>query len=151
MERRNNSNVEKGFISRFVNKNDLSYPTHSVHIFAENNPVGEHNRERLNELNSPLYTTNTISKISPEVNLSQSQIEAINARKISDTDNLRCKLEIKNGAQVMLTTNVNLENRLVNGLVGWVMEFKSTGSTVKVIYVKFNDKKACKMAMERDV
>ena len=66
------SNVEKGFISRFVNKNDLSYPTHSVHIFGENNPVGEHNRERLNELNSPLCTTNTISKFSPEVKLSRS-------------------------------------------------------------------------------
>ena len=51
----------------------------------------------------------------------------------------------------MLTTNINLEDRLVNGLVGWVMEFKSTNSTVKVIYVKFNDKKAGKIAMERDM
>ena len=70
---------------------------------------------------------------------------------MSDADNLRCKLEIKNEAQVMLTTNINLEDRLVNGLVGWVMEFKSTNSTVKVIYVKFNDKKAGKIAMERDM
>ena len=44
------SNVEKALISRFVNKNYLSYTTHSVHIFDENSPVGEHNRERLNQL-----------------------------------------------------------------------------------------------------
>ena len=30
------SNVEKTFISRFVNKDDLSYPP--MHIFAKNNP-----------------------------------------------------------------------------------------------------------------
>ena len=34
------SNLEKALISRFINKIDLSYPTHSVHMFAENNPVG---------------------------------------------------------------------------------------------------------------
>ena len=34
------SNVEKALISRFVNKNDLPYPTHSVHIFPDNNLVG---------------------------------------------------------------------------------------------------------------
>ena len=48
-----------------------------MHIFPENNPVGEHNRERLNEINIPLYTTNTIDKIPLEIKLSQSQIEAI--------------------------------------------------------------------------
>lgn len=32
-------NVEKALISRFVYKNNLSYPAHSVHMFAENNPV----------------------------------------------------------------------------------------------------------------
>ena len=85
-------------------------------------------------------------KILPEIKLFKRQIEAINATKISNTGNLACKLEIKNGAQVMLTVNVSLEDRLVNGLIG----FKSTDITVKVIYVKFNDKKAGKMATQRD-
>ena len=48
----------------------------------------------------------------------------------------------------MLTTNTNLEDRLVNGLVSKLMGFKSTDSTVKVIYVQFNDEKA--RAMQRD-
>ena len=50
----------------------------------------------------------------------------------------------------MVTTNINLENRLENGLVVRVMGFKSTDSTVKVIYVKFIDEKAGKMEMHSD-
>ena len=34
------SKVEKALISRFINKNDLSYPTYRAHIFPENNLVG---------------------------------------------------------------------------------------------------------------
>ena len=41
---------------------------------------------------------------------------------MSDTGNQACKLEVKDGAQVMLTTNINSEDRLVNGLVGKVMD-----------------------------
>ena len=74
--------MQKGLISRFVNKNNLSYPTRSVlkmqcakNIFFKNDPVGENNRERLNELNGLLYTTNAIDKISPEIKHYESQIE----------------------------------------------------------------------------
>lgn len=116
------SNIRKALTCRFVNKNDLSYPAHSVHIFAENNPAGEHNREILNELNSPLYTINTIDKILPETKRSKSHIEAINTRKISEAGNLTCKLEIQNGAQVMITTNINSEDRLMNALVGSMID-----------------------------
>lgn len=103
-------NVEKALISRFVYKNNLSYPAHSVHMFAENNPVWEHNRIRLNERSSPLYTINAIGKISPEIELSQNQIEAIDAWKIIDTGNSAGRSEIKTGAQVMLPANINLKD-----------------------------------------
>ena len=36
----------------------------------------------------------------------------------------------------MPTSNVNLEERLANGLVDRVMGLKSTGNIAKVIYVK---------------
>ena len=144
--------MEKILISKFVNKNGLSYPTHSVHIFAENNSVGEHNKERITELNAinSINSINAIGKNPAESKISQSQIEAINVRKISDTGNLAFNLDIKNGTQVILTININLKDRLVNGLVVMVMGFKYIGNTVKVIYVKFNDKKAGKMAIQGD-
>ena len=41
---------------------------------------------------------------------------------MSDTGNLARKLGIKYEAQVMLTTNINSKDRLVNGLVGKAMD-----------------------------
>ena len=47
----------------------------------------------------------------------------------------------------MLAIKNNLEDRLVNGLVGRVMGFKSTRNTFNVVYIKFNDKKAEQIAI----
>ena len=125
---------------------------HIVHIFAENNSVGEHNKERITEFNAinSINSINAIGKNPAQSKISQSQTETINVRKISDTGNLAFNLDIKNGTQVILTININLKDRLVNGLVVMVMGFKYIDNTVKVIYVKFNDKKAGKMAIQGD-
>ena len=74
----------------------------------------------------------------PKETLSQSQIDAIKQRKVSGTGNLVSKLKLKIGAQVMLTSNLDIDDRLVNGLVG----------TVKLCYVKFNDNNATGEAMQ---
>ena len=117
-----------------------------VCIFGENHPVVEHTRDILNELRCPLYSIETYGKIPRKLKPSQGQIEATTARKISDKSNLACKLEVRNWAQAMLAIKNNLEDRLVNGLVGRVMGFKSTRNTFNVIYIKFNDKKAEQIA-----
>ena len=118
-----------------------------VCIFGENHPVVEHTRDILNELRCPLYSIETYGKIPRKLKPSQGQIEATTARKISDKSNLACKLEVRNWAQAMLAMKNNLEDRLVNGLVGRVMGFKSTRNTFNVIYIKFNDKKAEQIAI----
>ena len=118
-----------------------------VCIFGENHPVVEHTRDILNELRCPLYSIETYGKIPRKLMPSQGQIEATTARKISDKSNLACKLEVRNWAQAMLAIKNNLEDRLVNGLVGRVMGFKSIRNTFNVIYIKFNDKKAEQIAI----
>ena len=118
-----------------------------VCIFGENHPVVEHTRDILNELRCPLYSIETYGKIPRKLKPSQGQIEATTARKISDKSNLACKLEVRNWAQAMLAIKNNLEDRLVNGLGGRVMGFKSTRNTFNVIYIKFNDKKAEQIAI----
>ena len=60
----------------------------------------------------------------PKETLSQSQIDAIKQRKVSGTGNLVSKLKLKIGAQVMLTSNLDIDDRLVNGLVGTVKQIK---------------------------
>ena len=70
---------------------------------------------------------------------------AINGRKIIQTVNLACNLETKNGAQLMLTTNIEIEDKLVNWLVPRAIEFKSTANTISNIHVKCDDERAGKM------
>ena len=50
----------------------------------------------------------------------------------------------------MLTANVNIEDRLVNGLVGKVMKFKLVYNQITIVYVKFNDKNAGSITMQSD-
>ena len=92
---------------------------------------------------------NAIDDIPHEVQLSDKQMDAIRARKIGDTRNLVSILRIKIGAQVMLTSNINIEDRLV--MVGKVMGIAHEHRTVKIIYVKFNDENAGLVTMRCDI
>ena len=74
--------------------------------------------------------------------LSQSQINGIKQRKMSQTGNLESQLKLKIGAQIMLTSNLDTDVRLVNGLVGTVKQIKYKNNEVSVVYVKFNDNTA---------
>ena len=97
--------------SRFCNK--PSYPESAVHIFAENKPVQQHNEIQLDKITGELVEIQAID---------ESQIKA--KKKISETGNLTYSIKPKIGAQFMLTANVNIEERLVNDLVGKIMKLK---------------------------
>ena len=70
---------------------------------------------------------------------------------MSETGNLESQLKLKIGAQVMLTSNLDIDDRLVNGLVGTVKQIKYKNNEVSVVYVKFNDNNAGREAMQSDV
>ena len=74
--------------------------------------------------------------------LSQSQINGIKQRKMSQTGNLESQLKLKIGAQIMLTSNLDTDVRLVNGLVGTFKQIKYKNNEVSAVYVKFNDNTA---------
>ena len=48
-------------------------------------------------------------------------------------------IETKIGPKVMFTSKINIEKRLVNGLVGEIMNIGHEQGAVTVIYVKFNN------------
>ena len=75
----------------------------------------------LNEIDGQTISLSLIDGIPCEVQLSDKQLKRIRARKIGGTGNLESVLKLKFVAQVMLTCNINIEDRLVNGLVGKVM------------------------------
>ena len=86
-----------------------------------------------------------------DINLSQSQIDAIKQRRMSEKGNLESQLQLKIGAQVMLTSNLDIDDMLVNGLVGTVKQIKYKNNEVSVVYVNFDDNNARTEAMQPDV
>ena len=120
-------------------------------MFAENKPVKEHNETQLNTLDTQLILVDATDEIPKDIVLSQSQIDAIKQRKMSETGNLESQLKLKIGAQVMLTSNLDIDDRLVNGLVGTVKQIKYKNNEVSIVYVKFNDNNAGREAMQSDV
>ena len=70
-----------------------------------------------------------------------------NCGKISGTQNVAAKLELKYAAKIMLTSNVNLEDRPVNVLLSKKVTFYFIDSAIEVKDVKLNDINAAKVIM----
>ena len=130
---------------------EKSFPQHVVHMFAKNRPAKEHNETQLNTRDTPLILIDAVDEIPKDIVLSQSQIDAIKQRKMSEAGNLESQLQLKIGAQVMLISNLDIDDRLVNGLVGTVKQIKYKNNEVSVVYVKFNDISAGREAMQSDL
>ena len=111
-----------------------SYPEHAMHMFAENKPVKRHDETQLNNLDSQLVCIEAINKFPKNINVPHSQIDAIKLRKINETGNLESQLNFKVGSQVMITSNIDTNDRLVNGLVGKVSQFKYSNIVVSVVF-----------------
>ena len=60
-------------------------------------------------------------------------------------------MNLKVGSQVIITSNIDINDRLVNGLVGRVTQFKYSNNVVSVVFVKFNDDIVGLEAMRSDV
>ena len=120
-------------------------------MFAENKPAKEHDETQLNTLDTQIILIDTIDEIHKDIVLSQSQTDTINQRKMSGTGNFESQLKLKVGVQVMLTSNLDIDNRLVNGLVGTVKQVKYKTNEVSVVYVKFNNNNAGSGATKSDV
>ena len=90
-------------------------------------------------------------EIPKDIVLSQSQIDAVKQRKRSETGNLESQLKLKICAQLMLTSNLDIDDRIVNGLVGTTKQIKYKNNEVSVVYVKFNNNNAGREPMQSDV
>ena len=102
----------------------------------------------MNEIDGQTISLGATDHTSHEVQLSKSWEQS--EQEIEDTGNLACVLKLKIGAQVMLTCNINIEDRLVNGLVGKVMRIGHKRNIVTAIYVKFDDQTAGLATMQSD-
>ncbi|XP_057310673.1 uncharacterized protein LOC130648634 [Hydractinia symbiolongicarpus] len=117
---------------------NLAIPDDAVYLFAENAPKDEVNQQKLDLLPSLEITIIAHDKLPNHV--SEDRIDRALNCSTSEAGGLSRYLRVKSHARVMLTTNIDIEDRLINGQIGMIVDFKySTANNVDIIFVKFDD------------
>ena len=112
------------------NKNDDG----KIKIFGKNCSVNLENLKQLQKLKSSLFTIEAI-------HLPKNRIVKVTAGgTIEDTGFLN-KLEVKEGARIMLIHNVNTNDGLTNGAQGTLEKILCDDSKVRYILIKFDNKR----------
>ena len=104
--------------SRFIDSEDSNYPKQALHIFAENAPVSTYNDTMLNQLAGLPTEIEAIDIAPSNCGFTESDIIVAQNCKPSDTGGLVKCLKLKLEAKIMLTVNVDVQDRLINGQTG---------------------------------
>ena len=114
-------------------------------IFLQKMPQLKDNDNRLKYIPGKLITIPT--KDEAPKNSKISYIREAQNRKMSETGDLASILELKINARIMLTTNINIEDRLINGQMGTVKHIEIRDTEVQTIYLELDDKCAGQLRM----
>ncbi|CAB3983986.1 ATP-dependent DNA helicase PIF1-like [Paramuricea clavata] len=128
--------------SRTITAGDENYPSDALHIFTKNAPVDEYNIDRLQQIQLPQYVLEALDQFPPHVR--KQDIDKVLSKGRSETGGLHTKILIKENARVMLTTNVDISDRLINGQLGTVIKVSvdNVSNKPSTIFVKFDDSNA---------
>ena len=74
----------------------------------------------LDEIESQFITVPAIDILPKDCDIN---VESLQKRRLSETGNLVSLLKLKVGAQIMLTKNIDIDDKLVNGALRKVMNF----------------------------
>ena len=121
---------------RIIKKPDDNYPGEVMHIWAENKPVDAHNNKMFDSIYADLVTI--IAHDLYPTYVSDIDINKALERGGCSNAGLDYKIESKVGTRVILTTNVDVEDRLINVQIGTVVKIKMNrvSSKPEVMYVK---------------
>ena len=134
--------------SRSVSPTDPNCPSHALHIWAENAPVDENNNKHLQQLSGPVYTLEVVDQYPS--NLAEQDIDKVLSKGRSENGGLDAEIQVKKkNARVMLTVNVDINDRLINGQMGTIARIVINQNTNKpsVIFIKFDDCQARNIKM----
>ena len=134
--------VENLLKSRFTQKSDENYPKDALHMYAENEPAMKRNEGVLNELPGKLYTIEPDNCSYPLV-----LIQAAQNQKQINKGSLANVLKLNIGAKIMLTVNIDIQDRLINGQTGIVRHIDFAQGSACKVYIKVSDKQAGSKAM----
>ena len=109
-------------------------------FFAENYPKDQHNGAKLETLQEQVVEIPSIDKVLSEI--IDNILSSIENRPVNQTGNVASKLRLKRHCRVMLRTNVDISDRLINGQLGPIYDFPTNIATVTKIYIKLDDNTA---------
>ena len=142
-------NDEKILKSKFIEKSDHNYCNETFHIWAENDPVEKHNKKMLDSLPGAEYMTSAIDKMPDSIY--DAILEKIYSLSQMKTGGLAHKLTIKLQAKVMLTSNIDVSDKLCNGQIETIHHLKQdSNGNVTTIYLKMDDECAGLQAVRTD-
>ena len=135
--------------SRLLNHYHPNYPQNAFYIFSENASAKRQNLEMLYSIEENIFTIPAKDQF-PKSSPCQKIIEVLNRNQV-EPRGLAGVLDIKLNARVMLTVNIDLQDRLVNGQLGTVKCIRTdSGRNVSKIYITFDDSKAGLKKMKSD-
>ena len=111
--------VENLVKTRFKNESNENYPKDALYMYAENQLAIKSNEAFLNALPGELYTTEADDKI-PNNCKYLVTTQAAQSRKQTNTGGLVYLLKLKIDAKVILTVNLDIQDRLLNRQIGYV-------------------------------
>ena len=112
-----------------------------THTFATNKKVKAHNTKVLNSMGTHIWNIPAIDSAKDvQTNLLDHTVEE--ELPISKTGNLESHLQICVNARVIITTNIDVSDGLVNGSTGHVIQVISNQNSVNCILVKLESKNA---------
>ena len=136
-------------VSWLRSKLNNNYYQDALHIFSENESAHMHNITMLNSIENHLYKIDAKDHI-PK-NISSTKIESVLKGNQSETGGLASTLQIKLNARVMLTMNVDRQDRLINDQLGTVKHIAINDQrNISNIYIKFGDNKAALKRISMD-
>ena len=112
-------------------------------------PVDEHNAKQLQNLPAPLFVLKAVDQYPAHV--SKQDVDKVLAKGRSETGSFDSVVFMKEGARVMLTTNIDIADRLINGQMGKTVRIAVDDNANKptTVYVKFDDDKAGNIAIDK--
>ena len=132
------------FIKTLADTDTENWPTGSCKLYMTNRLVNMENEEHTKTFQNDGQTLHTIYAIDAkrDVETNLHKITISKDAPISETGNLPYSLKLCEGSRVMLTKNMDVSDRLINGSIGTVVKIhRRAGSTNPsgVIFVKFDD------------
>ena len=102
----------------------------------------------LNSLSTDLFVIQAI--VTYPRGFTEQMINRVKEMKSTNTGGLAFELRLKIGARIILLSNIDINDRLINGQLGTVFHTKSRNNRIEIIYVKLDDEKAGLKAQSKD-